>query len=124
MSEAARWVQHVSGQGEKLKIYGRSDFAWCVSRAGGIDQALYYLPLSEYRLCDPPEAWKDVTAAVQYAEDKFGIGRFSNGDESIHTAMSCSTKYRFRKVLLAGSLDNLIGRYAFIVERRESAKEK
>lgn len=56
----SRWVQHISGQGEKWKVDRENDYQWgIVPRESGI--GFHYLPKSEFILCDPPEVWKDVT---------------------------------------------------------------
>jgi len=61
----ARWVQHISGQGEKWEIdtehhYYNSDLCWQVpnkTKSGGF----FYLPKSEYTITDPPERWEKCT---------------------------------------------------------------
>lgn len=65
MSEK-QWVCHISGQGEKLEIQAIQDPEWPSwvaphTVAGG---GLLYLPKSEYRLCDPPEVWRDVNKEI------------------------------------------------------------
>ena len=61
------WVQHISGEGEKYELVahgGSSDcdeqYQWLV-RCDENDKLLYYLPKSDYRLCDPPAEWEDIT---------------------------------------------------------------
>lgn len=49
-----KWVQHISGQGEKWEVWKECEQEWNVyqKRVGG--PSLFF-PKSEYRLCDPPE---------------------------------------------------------------------
>lgn len=66
-----RWVQHISGQGEKWEVqeeYG--DTQWKVVRiipkaSQKIGMTFHYLPKSEYRLCETPERWERVECDVQ-----------------------------------------------------------
>jgi hypothetical protein len=65
MSET-RWVQHVSGQGEKWEALPRQcskGIDWHVKSKDGSD--FHFLPKSEYILCEPPVVWEDVTAECQ-----------------------------------------------------------
>ena len=55
-----QWVQHVSGMGEKWEVKDDEDKSWWVTTLGQRHIA-YRLPKSEYRLCEPPERWEDVT---------------------------------------------------------------
>lgn len=64
MSES-RYVQHVSGQGEKWKLWDQQHAGpgfcyWKVHSLQDYDSHTT-LPKSEYRLCEPPERWVDVT---------------------------------------------------------------
>jgi len=49
MNRKTRWVQHVSGQGEKFLIDDENDRVWIVS-----EPCFMRLPKSEYQVCDPP----------------------------------------------------------------------
>ncbi len=58
-----RWVQHVSGQGAKWEL---TEYELADGHEGDLDYEVYttdpddkyfYLPKSEYRLCEPPERW-------------------------------------------------------------------
>ena len=120
----SQWVQHISGQGEKWEVdesmpkwmsapYTVQPEEWFVksniSSVGG-----HLLPKSEYRLCDPPEVWEDVTekctfdASCGLTDDGFGMDY---------------KRYRLRKVQLATPLSNEVGLYrnqwAFIVEKQK-----
>lgn len=64
-----QWVQHISGQGEKWKVeeqYG--DTQWKVIRGTpknphSMGMSYHYLPISEYRLCEPPwTKWEPIDA--------------------------------------------------------------
>jgi hypothetical protein len=50
-----QYVQHISGQGEKWLVYSEYTDGWKVLGR------TYFLPKSEYRLCEPSERWVDVT---------------------------------------------------------------
>lgn len=64
-----RWVQHISGQGEKWELDGDGEidgYAWGVEKEVNGKRQTYFLPKSEYRLCDPPEVWNDI--GTRYVE--------------------------------------------------------
>lgn len=50
----SRWVQHISGRGEKWKVYKtyEMDDEWCVYSKDRLKR--HYLPKSEYRECPLP----------------------------------------------------------------------
>ncbi len=52
-----QWVQHISGVGEKWEVLTEEQRHWR-TKDGDI---FMWLPKSEYRLCEPPEVWRDVT---------------------------------------------------------------
>lgn len=55
-----RWVQHMSGQGEKWEVHDEGNDNWVVIPKNK-PSFCHRLPKSEYRLCDPPEEWRNVT---------------------------------------------------------------
>lgn len=116
MSEK-RWVQHISGQGEKWEVHDEEDnlpLAWRVLNK--VRQVNFYLPKSEYYLCDPPEVWRDVTQECEVDSDGI-ITHF--GRTTIPTF-----GYRRRKVQLetphkcGKTLASIV--WAFIVEQKVS----
>lgn len=63
----SQWVQHISGQGEKWPVESEDSYGYQVDKGDkrcGFGVA-YDLPKSEYRLCDPPERWVDVTEGCE-----------------------------------------------------------
>lgn len=60
-----RYVQHISGQGEKWEVKKEDGYTWCVNN----NRLLCHVPKSEYRLCEPPEEWEDVTMKYVYWSD-------------------------------------------------------
>ncbi len=70
-----RYVQHISGVGKKWELLGEAPvtlLGWSVEESG----LSLYLPKSEYRLCDPPEQWVDVTGecATSSTNDMIHLG--------------------------------------------------
>jgi hypothetical protein len=59
----AKWVQHISGQGQKWKLVENQSDQWCWGTVV-VGCSNYYLPKSEYVECDPPERWEDVRVRV------------------------------------------------------------
>lgn len=118
MSEK-QWVQHISGHGEKFKLSGgdracNSDMTHSTWVVDG-EIAVFYLPKSEYRLCEPPEVWKDVTELCEISR---------NGDVTRDGQFVAeSSGYRFRKVTLYAMARPIIDPMqrevaAFIVEQK------
>lgn len=107
-----QYVCHISGQGEKWEVGSEYQESWRIhTNAYSPD---LYLPKSEYRICDPPEVWRDVTELCEISRtgDVIRDGKFVLGSKG----------YRFRKVEV-----NLIGpnyqygckkAWAFIVEQK------
>lgn len=74
MSEV--WVQHVSGQGVRWKVIADRPLEWRVAITGTDGSGDFHcLPKSEYRECDPPVPWKDVTE--EYADHDGSRGIFA-----------------------------------------------
>lgn len=70
MVNSNKWVQHISGQGEKWKLTESSDnlcAAYSVWRVFPKTEGNFHpvLPKSEYVLCESPEIWKDVTGECE-----------------------------------------------------------
>lgn len=119
-----KWVQHISGEGEKWEVSGRlynsaNEADWQVIAKNEKDDH-HYLPKSEYRLCDPPEVWEDVTDQCEITPT--GFVRIINADGT-HTYIEHDKGYRFSKVPRCPHHvmppAECIGK-AFIVERRKS----
>lgn len=109
---STRYVLHVSGQGAKWPLDEHQPAGEDVYKVTGTAHCAFaYLPKSEYRICEPPEVWVDVTKDCQ--ED--------NRSEHVvvwHDSLLITEKrgYRLRKVQLYGyPLGN--PRWAFIIER-------
>lgn len=73
---AKQYVQHISGQGEKWALH--HDYTQANSHPEATayvveNKTLGYterrLPRCEYRLCEPPVVWKDVTEECEIDED-------------------------------------------------------
>lgn len=57
-----RYVQHLSGQGERWEVLGEERFSWAtISNGPG---GCLWLPKSEYVLCDTPEEWREVSVQI------------------------------------------------------------
>ncbi len=125
---SSQWVQHISGQGEKWKVvearYTGTN-TWMAKNADvendNVD--LLYLPKSEYRLCEPPEQWVDVTEQVTLADS----GRDLNHDRCQWRAVPIyngDSLYRLRKVQVHILEDLPRGKneswgWAFVIERKQ-----
>ena len=119
---AERWVQHMSGKGEKwLLISGPLitrtptilDDEWAVCKDNrNTAKGYLILPKSEYRLCEPPEVWVDVTAECEVGVHGaiFHNGRPTVGHEG----------YRRRKAQLYKQAPSLLPVWAFIVEKKRT----
>lgn len=111
-----KWVQHISGQGEKWEVVQEWSDGRNVRRVR--DGLVYLFPIDEYVECSPPEVWVDAT-------DEFKV---SEGGGNLICKMdgtwlsSKNDGYRLRKVELywahPDSKQNCI-QQAFIIERRQ-----
>jgi len=111
-----KWVQHISGQGDKFKVHDESCDVWVVSRANS--QYVYRVPKSEYRECNPPEPeWEDVTAECRFQEGWDSLVHYQkvSGDTLLFES-KCEPPYRLRKVI---GEQLLAHQSAFIVERKK-----
>lgn len=128
-----RWVQHISGQGEKWRVKDvpvnyEDHLSWCIEgNAGGFDRS-FLVPTSEYVLCDPPERWVDVTEKCK-VNTHGTLVHFDGADHSINgVILTVQEGYRLRKVprLYSGeALEKLppitpTDKWAFIVEKMVS----
>lgn len=118
--ESTRWVQHVSGQGEKFELKAdrlHEGVAWMAKIAGTPDNNCmsWYLPKSEYVLCDPPEVWRDVTAECTFDDEHRLLPR-NVGSDTVVNVGQIQRNYRLRKVPVfkTGSTS-----WAFIVEHKQ-----
>ena len=109
----SKWVQHISGQGEKHEVVEVWDKTWDVMAEG----CRLILPKSEYRLCDPPEVWKDVTEKIVIVE-RAEFSELVCDGEIVNIKHG---RYRLRKVPFCGGegIHEPERRWAFIVERKE-----
>jgi hypothetical protein len=67
-----QYVQHRSGDVEKYELVPEDNcpYAWrAVCTAPGYETYFLYLPKSDYRLCDPPKVWTDVTSQLVDSTD-------------------------------------------------------
>jgi len=108
-----KWVQHISGQGEKWVVHEDKGAVWyvfpkCLTQGNAV------LPKSEYLLCSPPEQWVDVTAEckVDTLENQCSLVRNS---ESVTTWGG----YRFRKI--NAKEHSVAHNMYFIVEKKVTA---
>lgn len=63
----SQWVQHISGQGAKHKVFSGGDGYWWVNTPQS-EMAYYVLPKSEYVLVEPEKVWRNVTSECEFAE--------------------------------------------------------
>ncbi len=121
----SQWVQHISGQGEKhrVSILDMPDWAYAVDVPTVTGTRQWYLPKSEYRLCEPPEQWVDVTAECEADEYSNPNGRFisiiHNRQRNVlaEPLEHLPGVFRLRKIQLPkylGAHD-----WSFIVERKQ-----
>ena len=125
--ELKKWVQHISGQGEKWEVTEEWTDGFHAQRKSG--QVVYAIPRSEYIPCDPPEQWEDVTGECTWSDNSYHefYLKADNGDRVEANCLSASLHgfwYRVRKVQLRTEYrDHALGHrlvWAFIVERRKS----
>lgn len=112
-----RYVQHISGQGEKWEIAADSDAykrwkQWkVIGNCTDRPYNFHYLPKSEYVLCPPSERWVDVTAECEPV---------SAGDDVVHrgTVVVKERGYRYRKVRVVDWEGKNNESWAFIIEQK------
>lgn len=111
-----QWVQHMSGQGEKWEISQEYEDSWSVNRKTVLSVARHWLPKSEYRLCTPPEVWKDVTEEC-VASTNAALAVHHRGKVCTHGGVGYPEVYKLRKVKIELYHE---GRsfWAFIVEQK------
>lgn len=111
-----RYVQHISGRGEKWRVITETDQRFFVRQHH--DSTTFDLPKSEYRRVDPPEQWVDVTARLVERKDGPFQSRFD--DPGVHGCAVYTLEhspYRLRKVELCRHGAYL---HALIVERKDT----
>ena len=120
----SQWIQHISGEGRIFEVWGQTTASWRVQAPNGSPIGLYDLPLEEYRLCDAPEVWEDVTDQLLECHDsrdmpKAFIGGIQDKEGRMMFEGTFHSKgYRFRKV--SGSSLAICGmKWAFVVERKK-----
>ncbi len=126
-----KWVQHISGQGEKWEVVSE-DFAtnsleWQVYMKQ-MQGTYHWLPKSEYRLCEPPEVWRDVTGECVVTADTWPPGAEYGTAIAMHSCVLYEPThwvktegYRLRKVEIwqANGIDGKnCPVAAFIVEQK------
>ena len=110
-----RYVQHMSGQGEKWEVYTEFPHVWSIVSPLDATKWLQF-PKSEYVLCDPPQRWVDVTAECEVGVIYTGL---SIGTEQISGPIK--EGYRLRKVQVNMRAQlNVPSEWAFIVEKMET----
>jgi len=115
-----QYVQHISGQGEKWEVHHKGPHDYQVSGAN----AIHYLPKSEYRLCEPPERWVDVTEECE-ANNRCVLSIHHIGKVCTSGGTTYPNIYRLRKVpVYFAEPDRTKGvtieQWAFIVEKKVS----
>lgn len=119
-----QWVQHISGQGEKwLVVYGGDPIDWMVLCKATDGERNRALPKSEYRLCEPPEVWRDVSEGVTEKDTQNVCWWYWEHEKEDVLAVHISKGYRLRKVqaLIDGKSGEVVKQWAFIVEQKEPA---
>jgi hypothetical protein len=118
-----KWVCHISGQGQKWRVrespYNKEVHEdWLVDSAATLRDPMqsrteryHWLPKSEYKECEGPEEWEDVT--WQYETNGRVIG--PPGHQSFQVI---KTSDRIRKVIVNAGLE--AEGWAFIIERRKA----
>ena len=110
-----KWVQHISGQGEKWEVTGRlynseSNTDWQVYPGVRVADEIefHYLPKSEYRLCEElSEKWEDVTDEYNVINARV-LSYTSEGFQNIRASD------RLRKI------NHIHNGPCFIIERKKS----
>ena len=121
-----RYVQHISGQGERWIIASETGLRWRVKATVDRDyQKDLELPKSEYKECEPPERWVDVTERCDMGKVQLGF-KADLYDHHEHGYSSFAVfnreDYRLRKVQLhEASPGAVISKlqWAFLVEKRQ-----
>lgn len=123
-----QWVQHISGQGEKweVRVFAspgdvNHELQWLVEDKGQ-RAYLYYLPKSEYRLCDPPDEWEDVTGQCYVILPSPGIpNEYIGGIGFSDHSVILRPVYHFANMMLRLTrIDGMHNGPAFIIERKKT----
>lgn len=84
-----KYVQHISGQGAVWEVHSHNTYEWNVKPAQGDKCSVFHeLPKSEYKLCDPPEQWVQVTEGID-------IGRYEDDAFTLPTTYGSLNKYLY-----------------------------
>ena len=94
-----KWVQHISGQGEKWEVHDVIVGAWLVKRESGEETQwrCYELPKSEYHLCDHPERWDVVTTTLVTDRQLLLITVYPFA-AGVEVALDLPVNYKFERV--------------------------
>lgn len=111
-----QYVQHISGQGKIYEVRNDRPGKWITA------DGEWWLDMTEFRLCEPPERWVDVTGECELKEAGFGVRQpnLFHGKQSIFIGSPehiCSG-YRLRKVHLTHDQGGMSFPWAFIVEKK------
>jgi hypothetical protein len=107
----SQWVQHISGKGEKWKVIDFESLSeWKVEAKVKTIDHCHFIPKSEYRLCDQPEVWQDVTGECTI--NCAAVDIIYNGK-----IIFCRDGVRLRKVQMTEGWD-AEKHWAFIVEKK------
>jgi hypothetical protein len=112
----SRYVQHISGQGEKWKVEFENPGAWGVSSqpAGAC-----IFPKSEYVLVAPPERWVNVTENCSISPD-IPSGLLVLTDlTTVNRVAKIEPNYRLCKVRTYVADSRVAAQSVFLIERRE-----
>lgn len=114
-----QYVQHKSGEGETFFVTDETYVSWRIKTPPDSSILFYDVPKSEYRLCEPPEKWRDVSEQCELAQDSSNVQCvYHDGATRFVTAWN-GPGYRLRKVLISvGSPQEGLSTWAFIVERK------
>lgn len=114
-----QFVQHMSKQGAiwEVVVEGRENY-WAVMRKE--DDTTFYLPKSEFQLCDPPEVWIDVTSDTIYIPGGPGRGGIRHSTPGNAVCMIYEG-YRMSlvKAWREGHFGNANASAFYIIERRQ-----
>lgn len=89
-----KYVQHISGKGEKWQVTTEWDDGWYGCKGKGV---VYYLPKSEYQECSPPERWKECTReVVRILTDRFSLSYITVDGMVNHNDLNSGYRWAWR----------------------------
>ena len=122
---STRWVQHISGVGEKWKLHdttgynGQPRVDWCVHREG---YGTLFLPKSEFVEVPAPEVWRDVSADCALFGDAVSHGILHQRLSRYQSTQWGEEGYRLRKVQVnrvgPGVPHGCQKQWAFLIEQK------